>query len=243
MQLQTALLFESPEQIFTRVFHQYRPRTPLAAVVLIFKRYANANSAISLREGRLAVRLSDLWQGAPAPVLEALAEILIAKMFRRETPAHAVALYRRWLNRRDVRHSLQTVKLVRGRKFVSGPRGSAWDLDEIFEQLNACYFNGLMGRPQLGWSRRVSRTTLGHYDPSHNAIILSRLLDSTGLNRLAVEYVMYHEMLHLKHPVEHRGARRRVHTPAFHEDERRFEGLKQAKEILKQLCASALTHH
>jgi hypothetical protein len=196
-----------------------------------------------LREGRLAVRLSDLWQGAPAPVLEALAEILIAKMFRRETPAHAVALYRRWLNRRDVRHSLQTVKLVRGRKFVSGPRGSAWDLDEIFEQLNACYFNGLMGRPQLGWSRRVSRTTLGHYDPSHNAIILSRLLDATEVNRLAVEYVLYHEMLHLKHPVEHRGARRRVHTPAFHEDERRFEGLKQAKEILKQLCASALTHH
>ena len=243
MQLQTALLFESPEEIFARVFHAYRPRTPLAAVVLIFKRYANANSAISLREGRLAVRLSDLWQGAPAPVLEALAEILIAKMFRRATPTHATALYRRWLNRRDVRHSLQTVKLVRGRKFVSGPRGSAWDLDEIFEQLNARYFNGLMGRPQLGWSRRVSRTTLGHYDPSHNAIILSRLLDSAKLNRIAVEYVLYHEMLHLKHPVEHRGARRRVHTPAFHEDERQFEGLKQAKEILKQLCESSLTHH
>jgi hypothetical protein len=243
MQLQTALAFESPEQIFARVFHEYRPRTPLVEVRLIFKRYANANSAISLREGRLSVRLSDLWQGAPAPVLAALAEILIAKMFRRETPAHAVSLYRRWLNRQDVRHSLQTVKLVRGRKFVSGPQGSAWDLDEIFEQLNASYFNGLMGRPQLGWSRRVSRTTLGHYDPSHNAIILSRLLDSPDVNRLAVEYVLYHEMLHLKHPVEHRGTRRRVHTHAFHEDERRFEGFKQAKEILKQLCASALMHH
>jgi len=235
MQLQTALLFESPEQIFTRVFHQYRPRTPLAAVVLIFKRYANANSAISLREGRLAVRLSDLWQGAPAPVLEALAEILIAKMFRRETPAHAVALYRRWLNRRDVRHSLQTVKLVRGRKFVSGPRGSAWDLDEIFEQLNACYFNGLMGRPQLGWSRRVSRTTLGHYDPSHNAIILSRIFDQPGRPVLAVEYVMFHEMLHLRYPVDHNGARRRVHTKEFREAEKKFPLFKEAKEILKRL--------
>jgi hypothetical protein len=243
MQLQTALLFESPEEIFARVFRQYRPRTPLTEVRLIFKRYANANSAISFREGRLAVRLSDLWQGAPAPVLEALAEILIAKMFRRPTPAHAAALYRRWLNRRDVRHSLQTVKLVRGRKFVSGPQGRAWDLDEIFEQLNAAYFDGLMQRPQLGWSRRVSRTTLGHYDPSHNAIILSRLLDSPGAGRLAVEYVLYHEMLHLKHPVEHRGAHRRVHTRAFHEDERRFPGLKQAKEILKQLCATSLSHY
>ena len=243
MQLQTALLFESPEEIFARVFHAYRPRTPLAEVRLIFKRYANANSAISFREGRLSVRLSDLWQGAPAPVLEALAEILIAKMFRRATPAHATSLYRRWLNRQDVRRNLQTVKLVRGRKFVSGPQGCAWDLDEIFEQLNAQYFNGLMQRPQLGWSRRVSRTTLGHYDPSHNAIILSRLLDSPAVNRLAVEYVLYHEMLHLKHPVEHRGAHRRVHTHAFHEDERRFEGLKQAKEILKLLCASTASHY
>src|ERR1035438_3931719 len=119
MQLQTALLFESPEQIFARIFHQYRPRTPLAEVRLIFKRYANANSAISLREGRLSVRLSDLWQGAPAPVLAALAEILIAKMFRRETPAHAVSLYRRWLNRQDVRHSLQTVAVL----LLASPEG------------------------------------------------------------------------------------------------------------------------
>jgi hypothetical protein len=242
MQLQTALWFESPEEIFARLFREYRPRTPLAEVRLSFKRYANANSAISFREGRLAVRLSDLWQGAPAPVLEALAEILIAKMFRRAAPAHAATLYRRWLNRQDVRRSLQTVKSVRGRKFVSGPKGSAWDLDEIFDELNAKYFNGLMGRPQLGWSRRVSRTTLGHYDPSHNAIILSRLLDSPAVSRLAVEYVLYHEMLHLKHPVEHRGAHRRVHTRAFHEEEKRFAGLQQAKQILKQLCASPASH-
>ncbi|MGO9239726.1 MAG: SprT-like domain-containing protein [Bryobacteraceae bacterium] len=243
MQLQTALPFESPEEIFARLFRQYRPRTPLAEVRLVFKRYANANSAISFREGRLAVRLSDLWQGAPARVLEALAEILIAKMFRRESPAHAAVLYRRWLNRQDVRRSLQTVKLVRGRKFVSGPRGRAWDLEEIFEELNAKHFHGLMGRPQLGWSRRESRTTLGHYDPSHNAIILSRLLDSPDVGRLAVEYVLYHEMLHLKHPVEHHGARRRVHTSAFHEEEKRFERLKEAKQILKQLCASTLSHY
>ena len=239
MQLQSALLFETHEEIFARVFRFYRPRTALVGVEIVFKRYANANSAISFRDSKLFVRLSDVWQGAPAPVLEALAEILIAKMFRRDTPVRANALYRRWLNRQDVRRSLETVKSVRGRKFVSGPHGDAWDLDEIFGQLNATYFEGLMQRPQLGWSRRVSRTTLGHYDPSHNAIILSRLLDSPSVDRVAVEYVLYHEMLHLKHPVEHRGPNRRVHTRAFHEDERRFPNLKHAKAILKRLCTSA----
>jgi hypothetical protein len=243
MQLQTALIPEPAEEIFARIFREYRPRTPLAGVNLIFKRYANANSAIAWRDSRLEVKLSDLWQGAPAPVIEALAYILISKMFRKEAPAHASNTYRRWLNRQDVRRDMQMVKQLRGRKFVSGPEGKAWNLETIFEELNAKYFDGLMARPDLGWSRRPSRTTLGHYDPSHHAIILSSLMDDPAVNRLAVEYVLYHEMLHLKHPVDHRGARRCVHTRSFHAEEKLFEGLEEAKEILKKLCASARSHY
>ena len=56
MQLQTALAFESPEQIFARVFHEYRPRTPLVEVRLIFKRYANARRGASTREAKEVCR-------------------------------------------------------------------------------------------------------------------------------------------------------------------------------------------
>lgn len=243
MQLQTASLFESAEDIFARIFREYRPRTPLAGVQLVFKRYANANSAIAWRESRLEVKLSDLWQGAPSAVVEALAHILISKMFRKQAPAHASNTYRRWLNRQDVRRDMQLVKQLRGRKFVSGPEGKAWNLETIFEELNLKYFDGLMARPDLGWSRRPSRTTLGHYDPSHHAIILSSLMDDPAVNRLAVEYVLYHEMLHLKHPVDHRAARRRVHTHSFRAEEKLFERLEEAKEILKKLCAAAHSHY
>jgi hypothetical protein len=243
MQLQTALFFESAQEIFARIFREYRPRTPLAGIDLVFKRYANANSAIAWRDSRLDVKLSDLWQGAPAPVVEALAHILIAKMFRKEAPSSAPATYRRWLNRQDVRRSMQLVKQIRGRKYVSGPEGKTWNLETIFEELNVKYFGGLMARPDLGWSRRPSRTTLGHYDPSHHAIILSSLMDDPAVDRLVVKYVLYHEMLHLKHPVDHRGARRRVHTRPFLDEEKLFEGLDEAKEILKKLCASARSHH
>jgi hypothetical protein len=243
MQLQTALIVEGAEEIFARIFREYRPRTPLAGVNLVFKRYANANSAIAWRDSRLDVKLSDLWQGAPAPVIEALAHILIAKMLRKEAPAHASNTYRRWLNRQDVRRDMQKVKQLRGRKFVSGPAGKAWNLETIFEELNVKYFGGVMARPDLGWSRRPSRTTLGHYDPSHHAIILSSLMDDPAVDRLAVEYVLYHEMLHLKHPVDHRGARRCVHTHSFRTEEKLFEGLEEAKEILKKLCASAHSHY
>ena len=76
---------------------------------------------------------------------------------------------------------------------------------------------------------------LGHFDPSHNAIIISRIFDRPAAPPLALEYVMFHEMLHLRYPVDHRGVRRRVHTREFREAEQTFPRLKEAKELLKKL--------
>jgi hypothetical protein len=76
---------------------------------------------------------------------------------------------------------------------------------------------------------------LGHYDASHNAIVLSRILDRPQTPRVAVEYVLFHEMLHLRHPAEHRGARRCVHTREFKHAEKQFERLAEAQAALKRL--------
>jgi len=76
---------------------------------------------------------------------------------------------------------------------------------------------------------------LGHYDPSHHAIVLSKSLDRATVPRIAVEYVLYHEMLHLRYPTEHRGARRCVHTPDFKAAEKLFPGLADARTALKHL--------
>ncbi len=113
------------------------------------------------------------------------------------------------------------------------PHGTFYDLREIFEELNLKYFYGLMARPQLGWSTRPSRTTLGHYDPSHHTIVLTSLFDSAAAPELAVKYVMFHEMLHLKFPTRHSGARRCVHTPEFKNAEREFENYRDAKQALR----------
>lgn len=233
--LQSSLFFETPEQIYQRVFRAIRPRAALPRIQVDFCRFANPDSFIRLQDGLLHVRISDLLAGAPAPVQEALAYILIAKLFRRPVPRMYNHRYRLYLNRRDVRRQTHLVRQIRGRKYVSGPRGERYDLDEIFEALNAEYFDGLLARPVMGWSRGLSRSMLGHFDPSHNAIIISRVFDRPGVPRLALEYVVFHEMLHLRYPVEHGGVRRRVHTREFHEAEKRFRGLQEAREALKKL--------
>lgn len=236
VQVESALLFETASEICARVFRALKPRTPQPEIQVEFCRFANPDSSIRLEGGRrLHLRIADLLEGAPAPVLEALIYILMCKLFRRAIPRIYSHRYRLYLNRRDIRRSVHLVRQIRGRKVVDSPRGEHYDLEKIFEELNGCFFHGLMARPALGWSSRPSRTTLGHYDPSHNAIVLSRLLDSPAVPRLVVEYVMFHEMLHLRFPVEHQGARRRVHTREFKQAEREFPGFEAAKRGIKCL--------
>lgn len=241
MQVETALFFETVEQIYERVFRSLKPRTPVPRITIRFRRYANANSRIRLEDGRLTVDISDLLEGAPAPIQEALAYILIAKLYRKMPDRSLVARYRRYLNRADVRRTLHLVKQERGRKAFREPGGEAYDLCALFEELNFRYFYGLMARPQLGWSLRPSRTTLGHYDPSHNAIVLSQLLDSPNAPELVVKFVLFHEMLHLKYPTEHRGARRCVHTSEFKRAEKDFENYREAKMQLRSFVERAVS--
>ena len=233
--LQSSLFFETPEEIYRRVFRALKPRTAMPELRVEFCRFANADSFIRLKDGSLHVRMSDLLAGAPAPVIEALAYILLGKLYRKAVPRVYPHRYRLYLNRRDVRRQAHLVRQIRGRKFVSGPQGQCHNLEEIFENLNGRFFDGLLGRPQLGWSRQPSRSMLGHFDPSHNAIIISRIFDRAAVPVLALEYVMFHEMLHLRYPVDHNGSRRRVHTKEFREAEKKFPQLKEAKEILKRL--------
>jgi hypothetical protein len=232
---ESALLFETPVEIYTRVFRALKPRTPPPEVTVEFRRYANADCRIRLADGRLLVRLADVFEGAPAPVIEALAHILLGKLYKRPVPAIYNHRYRLFLNRREMRRQLHLVRQIRGRKYLSGPIGRHYNLTSIFEELNVRFFDGLLGQPRLSWSRGASRTLLGHFDPSHNAIIISRIFDDPKIASLAIEFVMFHEMLHLRFPVDHDRARRRIHTREFREAERAFPRLNEAKQLIKKL--------
>jgi len=233
--LPSLLFFETAEQIYARVYRTLRPRAPLPALRIEFCQFANADSFISLQDGSLRVRITDLLAGAPAPVTEALAFILLGKLYRKPIPPVYAHRYRLYLNRRDIRRQAQLLRQIRGRKFLSGPAGQHRNLEEVFERLNARFFDGLMGRPQLGWSRRPTRGMLGHFDPSHNAIVISRIFDRAEVPQLALDYVMFHEMLHLRFPAHHSGTRRCVHTREFREAEKKFPQFLEAKQILKRL--------
>ena len=197
--------------------------------------FANINNTIRLRDGRLLVRLSDLLEGAPDYVLRAIAHILLAKIYRKPIDREHATRYRRYLSTQHISRKAQLLRQMRGHKRVASAKGHAYDLDQIFEELNSKFFHGLLARPLMTWSSERARNRLGHYDPAHNAIVVSRVFDDSRVPPYAVEYIVYHEMLHLKHPVKLRGSRRCVHSAEFKAEEQLFPQLEAAIRFLRLL--------
>ena len=226
---------EGVVEIFQECFRELRPDASPPELKIEFFAFANVNNTIRLRNGRLLVRLSDLLEGAPEPILKAIAHILLAKMYRRPIDRTHAARYRKYLGSHEIVRKAHLVRQMRGRKLLRSARGHYYDLDAIFEELNTRFFHGLMARPRLSWSQTKTRRILGHYDPAHNAIIISRIFDHPAMPSYVLEYVVYHEMLHLKHPVTHRKGRRCFHSPVFRADEKKFAHLAAAKRHIETL--------
>ncbi|MBW4043614.1 MAG: M48 family metallopeptidase [Acidobacteria bacterium] len=221
--------------IFQLEYRALRPRAPMPPIDIRFYRFTGLNTTIRLREGHLKVHLSDLLEGAPENVLHAIAHILLAKLYRKPIEAVHSARYRRFASSESVMKQTERIRQTRGRKRISTAKGAHYDLDEVFDALNTRFFYGLLGKPQLTWSEHSARRTLGHYDAAHNTIMVSKVFDRKNTPRFAIEYLMYHEMLHLKHPVKVRGGRRCVHPREFQAEEKLFPELELAKAYLKTL--------
>ena len=222
-------------ELFQESYRELRPRSPLPELSVEFFSFANVNNTIRLREGKLLVRISDLLEGAPENVLRSIAHILFAKIYRKSLDRTHTARYRRYVSSRHMTEKARLIRQLRGRKHIASARGRIYDLDVIFDDLNARFFHGLLARPQMTWSSEKARNRLGHYDPAHNAIVVSQVFDRPQVPRYAVEYIVYHEMLHLKHPVKLRGSRRCVHSRQFQAEERQFPQIDAAKRFLKIL--------
>jgi hypothetical protein len=174
-------------QIFQETHRELRPATPMPGLAVRFFAYANISNTIRLRQGKLFVRLSDLLEGAPGPVLRAIAHILLAKMYRRPIdPGHATR-YRRYVSSYDLRKKAHLIRQMRGRKRIVPAQGHAYNLEAIFNDLNTRFFHGLLARPLLTWSRDRDRNRLGHYDPAHNTIVVSRIFDHPRMPGYAEE--------------------------------------------------------
>ncbi len=218
-------------RIFTRLGCQGRP--PQFIVELY--PYANLAHTVRLREETAHVRLSDILRDAPVPVIEAAAAILLGQMYRRRVPAELRDLYRQYALAHSTRRHIARVRRMRARRIAHNPHGTAHDLAPMFEALNLEYFGGLLRRPRLAWSARPWRSQFGCFDPSLNQIVMNNRLDRPKVPSYAVEFILYHEMLHVKHPLRAAACGLQAHSPEFRAEEKRFSRYSLARKYLEHL--------
>ena len=221
--------------IFQEEYRARRPRAPLPPISVRFRRFTSLNTTIRLREGQIFVSLSDLLEGAQESVIRAIAHILLAKLYKKPVDPMQNVRYKRFASSAAVTRQTELIRGSRGSKRFTGPEGRFYNLEEVFDSLNMRFFGGLLGRPELTWSEHMARRSLGHYDAAHNTIVVSRVFDRPSSPRYAIEYLLYHEMLHLKHPIRMRGLRRCVHSREFKNDEKQFPQLSEALAFIKRI--------
>jgi hypothetical protein len=222
-------------QLFHRLYTRLGGHGRPPQFVVEFYPYAGLAHTIRLREHTAHVRLSDALRSAPASVIEAAAVILLSRILCRRAPRNSLAEYRRFTLAPATRRRVDKMRRARARRSTIGPRGEAHDLAPMFARLNHSYFAGRLRRPRLAWSERNWRTQLGCFDPALDQIVLNRRLDRETVPAFVVEYVLFHEMLHVKHPLRATRCHMQAHTREFLREEKQYPHHAQARRFLNRL--------
>ncbi len=231
------------EAVYREAYAHARQRARLrprrVAFRVRFYPYAGLTSTIFKRRDHYEVRLSDILEDAPVRVHFSLALVLLSRIDARyEVTPQEQEPYEAWARRPAVQEAMGRVRADRGSKRTLPPEGDVYDLRRMFRRLNRAYFRARLPEVSLGWSEQEARTRFGHHDEDLGHIVLNRRLDSTDVPERVVEYVLYHEMLHVKHGIGRDDEGRRVmHPKAFKEDERRFDGWREAEAYLSHLAS------
>lgn len=219
---------------YEEAFHHLNRDSEIPGIEVSYYPYVGLNQTIRVRDGHVFVRISEMCRDMPASAHRALAYILVAKLLRKRVPSGADAVYSAYIDSPELRDRSHERKRSHGRKIVTTSKGEFYDLDEIFDNLNFWYFEAKLAKPVLTWSAKRTYRILAHHDATHETIVVSKSLDAHDVPRYVVEYIVFHEMLHIKHPTVHHNGRRYNHTPVFRRDEQRFPHYQAAEDWIER---------
>lgn len=225
-------------RLYAKAFEFFEPGRSVPSIDITFYPYVSVRHTIRVRSGRVLVRLSTLLEDAPAEVQSALATILVAKLLNRDTSEHLESVYKDHISTEEFRAAALENRRKRGRKTILSEPGNLYDLDSEFDKLNRRYFGNSLERPLLTWSKKRTYYRLGHFDEAHRTIVISRSLDDESVPHYVFSFVLFHEMLHIKHPGMLIKGRRVIHTREFKRQERRFRKYEQAEHWITENVGS-----
>ncbi|HEY8376224.1 MAG TPA: SprT-like domain-containing protein [Nannocystis sp.] len=185
----------------------------------------NVHTMLSVKRGQgvYTLRMHRMFAAAPPAVLRAVAR------YAQSQDREAAALLRRYIDGNE--HLIRTADRPRAQQLDT--QGAHFNLQELFDGLNARYFGGKI-EARITWGPRTRRKPgresikLGSYSIEERLIRVHPVLDAADVPRFFVEWIIYHEMLHEVHDMPIVDGRRVYHTPEFRRAEALFEHYAEA---------------
>ena len=180
----------------------------------------NRHTMLSIKKSKTTwtLRLHHMFIGAPPAVVRA-----VARYARAHCPDAAQVL-RRYIDVNDDRVRPRAAE----RPIPIDVEGRHYNLRELYDEINARYFDGAID-VQITWGQRTRRRRaresirLGSYTVEDRLIRIHPVLDAADVPGYFIRFIIFHEMLHSVHEMPMVDGRRIYHTAEFREHERSFQ--------------------
>jgi len=183
-----------------------------------FYPYRSLRHTVEWNTRRISARVSMHFKHAPRHILEILALILFSKVYRQKVQNQLRKIYR--IYSQDLQRNLPVLPARSLERYQ--PYGKYHNLEKIFKELNHTHFNDQIYVAKIGWSIKKSYRRIGFYDTRRKLLVISNVFDNHRVPVKVVEFLVYHEMLHVVIPEQVGKSRRILHPPEFRRLERAF---------------------
>jgi hypothetical protein len=217
------------QELEQRITNAMGPHAPDARLALAVTDNRYTIISVKREKGFFRLRLHHMFLDAAPEVVKALGRY-VARNDRDASQllSQYIDINARKIRRRQRRRKTPVLTLE--------TRGEFHDLQEVYDKLNAEYFDNKIDA-RITWGQRSApgakkrphtSIKMGSYCMEDRLIRIHPSLDRNFVPRLFVEWVVYHEMLHQKHGVPLIDGRRQYHSPEFMQEEAQYESYERA---------------
>jgi len=182
---------------------------------------------------RIDIRISDYLIDAPDEVIVDFSKTVISTI-KKKRPNYGKT-YLEWVMSDEYINSKRKIYLRRSRNLTGTTVGNERD---IIASLDRLLDSGLLDPKSIGnsffsWTKIPNKRKLGFCSPMMRVVGISCVLDDISVPEYVLDYVVYHESLHLE-----QGYRpgQRAHSKEFRDDERKYPKYEEAEKYLKSLA-------
>ncbi|MCL2143435.1 MAG: hypothetical protein FWH44_04175 [Methanomassiliicoccaceae archaeon] len=175
--------------------------------------------------------VSDYLKDAPQNVMDGLAETIFSKLSRQTRKDYPKDMME-WVTSDRFVKKKQPVYLTRSRSLTGTGKGEHLDLRESYDRLVDMGLTERDNELVITWTKQPSTKRVGHCSVLMKVIIISSVLDTPEIPAFVSDYVLYHELLHMKKGFDPFGQH---HGVDFHALERLYPMRDEAEEWMKRL--------